>query len=113
MAGAGTPSEKTRTADLSAPRCAGGGVAADDVVVEDGFELPTFGFGELGEVATAVEALFFAGDGEEDDGAGEFEFREDAGGLEGDGGAAGVVVGTGRGVVSVHIGRSCASRSGR
>ena len=28
---------------------AGGGVSADDVV-EDGFELPAFGFGEAGEV---------------------------------------------------------------
>ncbi len=61
-------------------------------------------FGELGEVTAAVEALFFAGDGEEDDGAGEFEFGEDAGGLDGDGGAAGVIVGAGCGVVGVVVG---------
>ena len=29
---------------------AGGGVAADDVVVEDGLELPALGLGEAGEV---------------------------------------------------------------
>ena len=103
MTEAGMPSEKRRTADLSAPTAAGGGVAADDVVVEDGFEVPTLGFDELGEVAAAVEALLFSGDGEEDDGAGEFEFAEDAGGFDGDGGAAGVVVGTGGGVVGVEV----------
>ena len=54
-------------------------------------------------MAAAVEALFFAGDGEEDDGAGELEFGEDAGGFEGDGGAAGVVVGAGGGVVGVEV----------
>ena len=54
---------------------AGGGVAADDVVVEDGFELPALGLGEFGEVAAAVEALLFAGYGDEDDGAGELELR--------------------------------------
>jgi hypothetical protein len=49
---------------------AGGGVAADDVVVQDGFELPALGLGELREVRAAVEALLLAGDGDEDDGGG-------------------------------------------
>ena len=83
--------------------CAGSGVASDDVVVEDGFEVPAFGLREFGEVTAAVEALLFAGDGEEDDGAGELEFGEDASGFEGDSGAAGVVVGAGRGVVGVEV----------
>ncbi len=83
--------------------CAGGGVATDDVVVEDGLKIPALGFGELGEVTAAVEALLFAGYGEEDDGAGKLELAEDPGGLEGDGGAAGVVVGTGGGVVGVEV----------
>ena len=104
VAGLGTPSEKTRTACLSSlARSAGGGVAADDVVVEDGFELPALGFGEAGEVAAAVEALLFSGDGDEDDGGWEFELREDAGALERDGDAAGVVVGSGSGVVGVEV----------
>src|SRR6202041_1217380 len=34
---------------------AGGGVAADDVIVEHGFELPALGFGELGEGRAAVQ----------------------------------------------------------
>ena len=84
-------------------RLAGGGVAADDVVVEDGVELPAFGFGEFGEVAAAVEALLLTGDGDEDDAAGEFEFGEDAGALDGDGYAAGVVVGAGCGIVCVEV----------
>ncbi len=92
---------------------AGGGVAADDVVVEHGLELPVLGLGELGEVGAAVEALLFAGDGDEDDGGGELELGEDAGGFEGDGDAAGVVVGAGGGVVGVGVGRCCGSRSGR
>ena len=83
--------------------CAGGGVAADDVVVEDGFEIPALGFDVLREVAAAVEALLFSGYGEEDDGAGEFKLAEDAGGFDGDGGAAGVVVSAGRGIVGVEV----------
>ena len=43
--------------------CAGRGVAADDVVVEDGFEVPALRFGESGEMTAAVETLFFAGYG--------------------------------------------------
>ena len=54
-------------------------------------------------MAAAVEALLFAGDGDEDDGAGKFEFGEDAGGLDGDGDAAGVVIGAGRGVMGVEV----------
>ena len=61
---------------------AGGGVAADDIVVEDFLEIPGFGFGKFGEMPAAVEALFFASDGDEDDGGGEFELREDACGFE-------------------------------
>ena len=54
-------------------------------------------------MAAAVEALFFAGYGEEDGGAGEFKLGEDAGGFDGDGSAAGVVVSAGRRVVSVEV----------
>src|SRR5258706_14785459 len=87
--------------DVGGRGVTGGGVAADDIVVEDGFKLPAFGLGEFGEVAAAVEALFFAGYGDEDDGAGELEFAEDAGGFEGDGYAAGVVVCAGGGIGGV------------
>jgi hypothetical protein len=55
-------------------------------------------------VTAAVEALLFAGYGEEDDGGGELELAEDAGAFEGDGGAAGVVVGAGCGIVGVGVG---------
>jgi hypothetical protein len=90
--------------DVGGCGVAGGGVPADDVVVEDSFELPVFFVGEFGEVGAAVEALLFSGYGNEDDGAGEFEFAEDAGGFEGDGDSAGVVVGAGGGVVGVGVG---------
>ena len=85
---------------------AGGGVSADDVVVEDGFELPAFGFGEAGEVGAAVETLLFACDGDEDDGGGELDAAggEGAGAFERDGDSAGVVIGSGGGVVGVLVG---------
>ena len=48
----------------------GGGVATDDVIIEHGDERPAFGFGERGEVMRSIEALFFPGDSDEDDGPG-------------------------------------------
>ena len=85
-------------------RGAGGGVAAYDVVIEDGFELPFFGFRKASEVGAAVEALLLAGYGYEDDGGRKFDLAggEDAGALERDGYSAGVVVGSGGGVVGVE-----------
>ena len=82
---------------------AGGGVAADDVVIEDGFEIPGFGSGEFGEVAAAVETLLFSGHGDEDDCGGKLELGEGAGGLDGDGGSGGVVVGARGGVMGVEV----------
>ncbi len=64
-------------------------------------------------MGAAVEALLFAGDGYEDDGAGEFEFREDAGGFEGDGDtrwASSLAPGAGSWVFEFRVLRS---RSGR
>ena len=107
MADEGTLSLKTRTASL---RCASGpvaggagrGVAADDVIIQHGFERPALVFGELGEVGGAGEALLFAADDGEDDRAGELELAERAGALEADGDAAPIVVGTGRVGGGVH-----------
>ena len=79
-------------------------IAADDVVVEDGFELPAFLLREVGEVFAAEQVLFFAGDGDKDQRGGEFDFGEDAGALQADRGAAGVVVGAGRFAVGVLVG---------
>jgi hypothetical protein len=54
-------------------------------------------------MAAAVKALFFSGYGYEDDRGGELELGEDAGALEGDGDATGVVVSTGCGVMGVEV----------
>ena len=70
-------------------------VAADDVVVQDGFDVPTLVFRHLGEVAAAVQALLFAGHGQENNRRGKLQLAEDAGALQADRGAAGVVVGAG------------------
>jgi hypothetical protein len=83
---------------------AGGAIAAHDVVVENGLELPAFLLCEVGEVFAAIEALLFAGNGDEDDGGGKFDFGEDAGAFEADGNAAGIVVGAGGFVVGVSVG---------
>lgn len=83
-------------------RFAGRGVAANDVVIERGDEGPTLGLGEFCEVVGAVEALFFAGDGCEDNGSGDLDFGKGAGRFDGDGRAAGIVVCAGSGDVGVH-----------
>ena len=44
---------------------------ADNVVVEDGFDLPALGLGIVGQGLAAVEALFLALDHGVDEGGGE------------------------------------------
>ena len=54
-------------------------------------------------MAAAVEALLFASNGHEDDGAGEFELGEGAGRLDGDGYATGVIVCAGSGMWELKL----------
>ncbi len=81
------------------PRAA---IAAYDVVVQNGFNVPALVFGHPGEVAAAVQALLFAGYRKENDGRGKLHLAEDAGAFQADGGAAGVVVGAGSDTVGVQ-----------
>ena len=77
-------------------------VASDDVVVQRGLDIPSFGLCHLSKMFAAVEPLLFAGHGEKYDSAGEFQLAEDAGALQADGGAAAIVVGAGRGAVDIE-----------
>lgn len=87
---------------LGLERVIGRGVAANDVVVEDGFDGPAFRFGALCEVMRAVEALLLTVEGDEDDGGREAVVAEDAGGFEHECCATGVIVGSGGEAVRVH-----------
>src|SRR4029077_3598411 len=78
-------------------------VAAYDVIVEHALKLPALLFGHLGEVGAAVESLFFAGDGEKNDGCRELVFAEHTRALKGDGGAAAVIIGAGRRIGGVLV----------
>ena len=70
-------------------------IAADDVVVQNGFDIPALLFRHLGEMRAAVQSLLFAGHSQENNGRGKLHLAEDAGAFQADGGAAGVVVGAG------------------
>ena len=74
----------------------GRSVSANDVVVEDAFEIPAFLLSELGEVSAADQALLLACNGDEDQRRGKMMLAEDAGGFKADSGAAGIVVGSRR-----------------
>ncbi len=87
---------------LVLPGLAGSGVAADDIVVQDRFEIPSLCLGEFGEVAATLQALLLARDRDEDDGGGDSELGEHACGLKRHRDSAGVVIGSGRGIVRVE-----------
>ncbi len=96
----GRPSENTRTHVRILFRAL---VAADDVVVEHGLDVPVLRARDVREAAAAVEVLFFAGDGQKDDGCREFQLAENSGALETNGYAAGVIIGAGRVVFGIEV----------
>ena len=71
-------------------------IAAHDVIVQHGFDIPTLLFRHLREMRAAIQSLLFAGHGQKNNGRGKLQLAENAGALEADGGAAGVVIGSGR-----------------
>ena len=81
--------------------CSRTAVAAHDVIVESGFDVPTLLFRHLGEVSAAIQPLFFTGHGQKNNGRGKLELAEDAGAFQAYRGAAGVVVGAGRDAAGV------------
>src|SRR5450755_1857433 len=52
----------------------GTSVASNDVIVQNGLNVPACRLRHFGEMAAAIQSLFFPGDGEEDDGSGKFKF---------------------------------------
>src|SRR5262249_49489809 len=57
---------------------AGALIAAHDIVVQDGFDVPALRLGELGEMLAAKETLLFSRNRQENDRAGEMKFAENA-----------------------------------
>ena len=55
------------------PSLARSGVAADDVVIQHGFQVPALGLGQLRQVGAAIQPLLLAGDGDEDEAGGELD----------------------------------------
>src|SRR5581483_6454202 len=76
-------------------------VAADDVVVENGFDVPSLLLRHLGKVLAAVQALFFSGHGKKNDGGGKLVLAEHARAFQADRGSRAIVVGARR--IAVHI----------
>ena len=70
-------------------------IAADDVIVQSGFDVPTLVFRHLGEMSAAVQSLLFAGYGQKNNRRGKFQLAQNAGALQAHGGAAAVIVGAG------------------
>ncbi len=105
VAAFGMPSENTRTTVGSCPRIA---VAAHDVVIQNGFELPGLLFGHLGKVLAAVQPLLFTRNSQEDDGGGKPDsigkgLAQNAGTFQADGGAAAIVVRAGSGIGAIEV----------
>ena len=84
-------------------RVTGCNVAADNVIVQDAFQIPSLLFGELRHMPAAVQALLFAGDGHKYQGRGEMQFAQYAGAFHADGDAAGVIVRAWRETASIFI----------
>src|SRR3984885_1182239 len=81
------------------------GVPADNVVVQYALQIPALAAGEAGQMAASIEALFFAGNGHEDQGRGKLHSAEDPRAGQADGHAAGIVIGARRRIAGVLVGR--------
>ncbi len=83
-------------------------VATDNIVVENGLDIPALLLCHLCKMLAAVQSLFFASHGQKNDRAGKLQLAQHARALEADGRAAGVVVGAGR--IAFRVERVAVSR---
>ncbi len=81
----------------------GGGIPANDVVVQNRLQLPALRLRQLGQVTAAVQPLLLPGHRDKDDGAGKLQLRENAARLQRDRRSAGIVIRAGSRVVSVEV----------
>ena len=67
-------------------------VAADDVIVQHGLDIPALLFGHFGKVMAAVQALLFARHGQKNNRLRKLQRAQDPRAFQADGRSAGVVV---------------------
>src|ERR1700733_10816230 len=67
-------------------------VSSNNGVVESGFNIPALIFRHLREMLAAIQSVFFAGNGQENDRPREFHLAENTSAFQADGGAAAIVI---------------------
>ena len=81
------------------------GIPTDNVVIQYAPQIPALAAGKVGQMAASIEALFFAGNGDEHQGRGKLHPAEDPRARQADGHAAGIVIGAWRRIAGVLVGR--------